>query len=653
MAGRGLGQLFARKSVEQMHAENESGELKKSLGAVNLVLLGIGCIIGTGIFVLTGRAAAEFAGPGIMISFVITGTLCALVAICYSELAAAIPVSGSAYSYSYASLGEFVAWIMGVLLLLEYGVAASTVAVGWSGYTTSLLHDLGINLPHALTQAPGVLVATSGIDVTAIDPQVALAGTTGILSDGTQVVFDKAAQAVLSGQFPIEIKDYSVVADRLLEVGANNTATLIEGVKATLHTVTEGAATTQQQVDVAANTAITFVANSKVSLPAEAIAALAPGQTVGSIVNLPALIGILAVTALLTLGVSESANVNNIVVAIKVTVVVAFIVIGFFYVNPANWSPLIPDQVPAPPPGSDMSVGGQIWTALGNVITGQSRESAYGVGGLIAAASTIFFAYIGFEAVSTAGAEAKNPARDMPIGIIGSLVVCTILYILTCAVLVGIVPYYELNDPAPIAKAVNQIGLPWFAFLVKVGAFAGLSSVMLVLLYGQTRIFYTMARDGLLPSVFAKINPKTQTPVLNTIVVGVIAAGFAGFTGLDFLGDTTNVGTLVAFMLICVTVVYLRFARPNMNRPFKMPTWAITIIAVVGAAMCFMLVMSLMSSEQTRNFFIPYLVVGILFYFGYGMWNSKLAKGVTVTGHEANPDLEAKGLTDVEPPFKK
>jgi APA family basic amino acid/polyamine antiporter len=540
MAGRGLGQLFARKSVEQMHAENQSGELKKSLGAVNLVLLGIGCIIGTGIFVLTGRAAAEFAGPGIMISFVITGVLCALVALCYSELAAAIPVSGSAYSYSYASLGEFVAWIMGVLLLLEYGVAASTVAVGWSGYTTSLLHDLGINLPAALTAAPGVEV---------VDPVT--------------------------------------------------------------------------------------------------------GATVIGVMNVPAFVGIAAVAALLTLGVSESANVNNIVVAIKVTVVVAFIVIGFFYVNPANWSPLIPDQVPAPPPGSDMSVGGQIWTALGNVVSGQSRDSAYGVGGLISAASVIFFAYIGFEAVSTAGAEAKNPARDMPIGILGSLIICTILYILTCAVLVGIVPYTELNDPAPIAKAVNAIGLPWFAFLVKVGAFAGLSSVMLVLLYGQTRIFYTMARDGLLPPVFAKVNQKTQTPVLNTIVVGIIAAGFAGFTGLDFLGDTTNVGTLVAFMFICITVVYLRFARPNLHRPFKMPTWLIVSIAVLGASMCAILVMSLLSSEQTRNFFIPYLIVGILFYFVYGMWNSKLAKGITVSGHEANPDLETRGLTDVEPPFKK
>jgi basic amino acid/polyamine antiporter, APA family len=534
-----LGRIFMRKSVEQMHAEHAGGELKKSLGPINLVLLGIGCIIGTGIFVLTGRAAAEFAGPGIMISFVITGTLCALVALCYSELAAAIPVSGSAYSYSYASMGEFVAWIMGVLLLLEYGVAASTVAVGWSGYTISLLHDLGINIPAALTAAPGVMVT---------DPVT--------------------------------------------------------------------------------------------------------GAEVAGIVNLPALIGIVAVTMLLTLGVSESATANNIVVAIKVTVVIAFIVIGAAFVNTANWSPLVPPQVPAPPPGSDMSLGGQIWTALVNVMTGHSRDSAYGVGGLISAASVIFFAYIGFEAVSTAGAESKNPARDMPIGILGSLFVCTVLYILTCAVLVGVVPYTELSptDPAPIATAVNHImadnpqtDLRWFSYVVKVGAFAGLSSVMLVLLYGQTRIFYTMSRDGLLPSIFATVNAKTKTPVVNTLLVGAVAAGFAGFTGLDFLGDTTNVGTLMAFMLICITVIYLRFARPNMNRPFKMPTWLIIIVGVLGAAMCFVLLMSLMSEERTRNFFVPYLIIGVLIYFIYGIWNSKLGRGIVVPGHEPQPDLGATG----------
>ncbi|MBS0384650.1 MAG: amino acid permease [Proteobacteria bacterium] len=520
-----------------MHAEHAGGELKKSLGALNLILLGIGCIIGTGIFVLTGRAAAEFAGPGIMISFVITGVLCALVALCYSELAAAIPVSGSAYSYSYASMGEFVAWIMGVLLLLEYGVAASTVAVGWSGYTSSLLNDLGVHIPAALRAAPGV-------------------------------------------------------------------------------------------------TAVAYPGN-----PA------GPGT-----IDLPALIGIVAVTILLARGVTESATVNNIIVAIKVTVVISFIVIGASFVNTANWSPLIPEQVSRHgiplPPTADASLSGQIWTALINVMTGHSRDSAYGIGGLISAASVIFFAYIGFEAVSTAGAESKNPARDMPIGILGSLVICTILYILTCAVLVGVMPYTALSptDPAPIATAVNHItahsqtDLRWFSYVVKVGAFMGLSSVMLVLLYGQTRIFYTMARDGLLPPIFANVNPKTKTPILNTLVVGAVAAGFAGFTGLDFLGDTTNVGTLVAFMLICFTVIYLRFAKPNLNRPFKMPTWLICIIAVLGAAMCFVLLMSLMSEPKTRNFFIPYVTVGVLIYFVYGIWNSKLGRGIAVRGTTDEPN---------------
>jgi basic amino acid/polyamine antiporter, APA family len=532
VAARGIGRMFVRKSVEQMHAEHEHGELKKSLGALNLILLGIGCIIGTGIFVLTGRAAAEFAGPGIMISFVITGFLCAFVALSYSELAAAIPVSGSAYSYSYASMGEFVAWVMGLLLLLEYGVAASTVAVGWSGYVTSLMHDFGLNLPVALTMAP------------------------------TETATDAVTGAVIHG-----------------------------------------------------------------------------------IVNLPALIGIIAVTSLLVVGVTESATVNNIIVVIKVTVVIAFIVIGSFYGKPELWSPLIPPQTPPPPPGSDMSMWGQITRALGEVLTGQN-SSQYGVGGLITGAATIFFAYIGFEAVSTAGAESKNPARDMPIGILGSLIICTILYIATCAVLVGIVPYTELNDPAPIAKAVNAIGLPWFAFLVKLGAFAGLSSVMLVLLYGQTRIFYSMSKDGLLPPIFSKVHPKFKTPWINTLVVGAVAAGFAGFMGLDFLGNITNVGTLVAFAIICITVIYLRFARPDMHRPFKMPIYATVPIAVLGAVMCFVLLMSLMAHEFTRNFFLIYLLAGLVIYFAYGIWHSKLGKGEVVYGHEASPDL---GITGQQP----
>jgi APA family basic amino acid/polyamine antiporter len=517
MARLSVRHIFARKSVEQMHDEHEHGELKKSLGAVNLVLLGIGCIIGTGIFVLTGRAAAQFAGPAIVISFIITGTLCALVALSYAELASAIPVSGSAYSYSYASLGEIVAWIMGVLLVLEYGLAASTVAVGWSGYVASFLHDLGLDIPAALRGAPGT-----------------------------------------------DVSDFVT------------------------------------------------------------------GATVGTgTVNLPAIIGIVAVTSLLVVGVSESAFVNNIIVAIKVSVVVAFIAIGAFFVDPGLWTPLVPPAQPPTP--SDGGLVGEIGTALWAVLTAQNTGQ-FGVSGIITAAATIFFAYIGFEAVSTAGAESKNPRRDMPIGILGSLIICTILYILTSAVLVGIVPYGDLNDPAPIAKAVNQIGLPWFAVLVKIGAIAGLSSVMLVLLYGQTRIFYTMSRDGLIPPVFSQVHPKFRTPWINTLIVGILACGFAGFMGLDELANLTNVGTLCAFAIVCVTVIYLRFARPQMHRPFKTPLFPLT--PALGALMCFFLLMSLMASAGTRNFFLIYLAGGILLYFVYGLWNSKLSRGIVVHGHE-------------------
>lgn len=519
--GAGIGRIFRRKSVAQIHAEHEHGELKRSLGALNLVLLGIGCIIGTGIFVLTGHAAAEWAGPGIMVSFVITGLLCAFVALCYAELASALPVSGSAYSYSYASMGEIVAWIMGLLMLLEYGLAASTVAVGWSGYFCSLMNDIGVHIPPAFTAAPGVPVT------------------------------DAAGHVIAMG-----------------------------------------------------------------------------------VVNLPAVVAIAAVTVLLVVGVSESATVNNIIVFVKLAVVIAFIGIGARFVHPANWHPLIPAQIPAPPPGAQMDIGHQIWRAMGDVITG-AKTSRYGLTGVIHAAAIIFFAYVGFEAVSTAGAEARNPARDMPIGIIGALVICTILYIATSAVLVGIVPYASLDNPAPIATAVDQLGMPWFAILVKIGAIAGLSSVMLVLLYGQTRVFYTMSRDGLLPSQLAAVHAIFKTPWINTILVGVAAAGFAGFMGLDQLSDLTNVGSLTAFGIVCLTVIYLRVTHPDMVRPFRTPLFP--LVPILGAAMCAFLLMSLMATPITRDFFIRYLIAGIVVYFAYSMWNSKLGKGETVLGHEAVP----------------
>jgi APA family basic amino acid/polyamine antiporter len=517
----GMARIFQRKSVGQIQAEHEHGELKRSLGAINLVLLGIGCIIGTGIFVLTGRASAQFAGPGIMISFIITGTLCAFVALCYAELAAALPVSGSAYSYTYASMGEGAAWVMGLLLVLEYGLAASTVSVGWSGYFVSLMHDLGWHIPAALQAAPGVVVR---------DSQGAVLGT--------------------------------------------------------------------------------------------------------GVVNLPAVVVIGLVTLLLIRGVTESATVNNIIVAIKVTVVLAFIVIGARYVDLSQWSPLVPAEIPARPPGTDMSIWAQLWRALGDVVTGNA-DHKYGIGGVIHAAAVIFFAYLGFEAVSTAGAEARNPGKDMPVGILGALTICTVLYILTCGVLVGIVPYQLLDVPAPIALAADHMGLAWFSFMVKIGAIAGLSSVMLVLLYGQTRVFYTMSRDGLLPEALAVVHKTFRTPWLNTIIVGACAMLAAGFLSLDALSDLSNVGSLAAFALVCITVIYLRRSDPGLTRPFRTPGFP--VVPVLGALMCLLLLMSLMSTPATRNFFLIYLGVGIVVYFLYGIRASKLGRGVRVEGGEGEP----------------
>ena len=508
-----LGRLVQRKSVAQIQAELGQSELKRTLGATNLVLLGIGCIIGTGIFVLTGLAAARYSGPAIMISFVITGTLCAFVALCYAELASALPVSGSAYSYSYASMGELAAWVMGVLLVLEYGISASTVAVGWSGYAVSLLQDnIGIHIPAALQAAPG------------------------------QPVMNSAGQIIGHG-----------------------------------------------------------------------------------VVNLPAILIIACVISLLVVGVSESAKVNNIIVAVKLTVVIAFIAMGSFFVHPANWHPLIPAQIPAPPPGTKMDMFHQIMRALSDVFTGNSN-SKYGVSGVITGAARIFFAYLGFEAVSTAGAEARNPSKDMPIGIIGALVVCTILYIATSAVLVGIVPYAQLDNPAPIAVAVNRMGMPWFAVLVKVGAIAGLTSVMLVLLYGQTRIFYTMSRDGLIPKVMSVVHKRFRTPWINTIIVGALACSAAGFLSLDALADLSNVGSLTAFALVCITVIYLRISNPGLARPFRVPLYP--VVPALGAVMCFFLLKSILNKPATGPFFLAYVGGGIVLYFFYGLWNSNLTKGI-------------------------
>lgn len=435
LAGRPPGnRLLIKKSIDQVQREASTGHLKRSLGPINLVLLGIGCIIGAGIYVITGTAAANFAGPAVMLSFIIAGMACAFAGLCYAELASTMPVAGSAYTYSYTTLGEIFAWTMGWLLVLEYGVAAATVAAGWSGNVVSLLADFGVLLPTTLT--------TSYVDA----------------------------------------------------------------------------------VPAAVGSGFTFVA--------------------GSGFNVVAAAGILAVTGLLVLGVSESAKVNNVIVFIKVGILLLFIGMGVAFVNVENWQPLIPP-----------SEGG----------------FHYGVPGVFRAASVIFFAYVGFEAVSTAAAEAKNPARDIPIGILGSLVVCTLIYMATAAVLTGIVPFRELGVAAPIALAVDRMGMPWFSLLIKIGTIAGLTSVMLILTYGQSRIFYAIARDGLLPRVFSLLHKKFRTPWAGTLILGVGIAVLASMLPIGILGDLVSLGTASAFGIVSLSVMYLRTSRGDLVRPFRVP----------------------------------------------------------------------------------
>ncbi|QNE31559.1 amino acid permease [Sphingomonas sp. NBWT7] len=501
-AGGIFSRMMARKSIAQVQRESASSELKRTLGKWNLLLLGVGCIIGAGIFVRTGSAAALHAGPAVLLSFVVAGIVCAFAGLCYAELSSTLPVSGSAYTYGYTTLGEFVAWIMGALLLLEYGLAASVVAVGWGGYVVSLLADIGIVIPPQFTGPSG----------------------------------------------------YPLVRD--------------------------------------------------------GVAVLVDGQPVTTIFNLPAFLICIALALLLVRGVSESAKVNNIIVAIKVSVLVAFIAVGGLIVLSnlgelvaKNWTPFIPPN---------------------------QGDGKFGVDGIMRAASIVFFAYIGFEAVSTAGQEAKNPQKDMPFGIIGSLVVCTVIYMLVAAIMTLLVPYGALNVPDPVAVVVDNFGPQWgwLAKIIKIGAIVGLTSVVLVLMYGQTRIFYTMARDGLLPRVFATVHPKFKTPYINTLLVGVITAVAAGFFDINVLGDMTSVGTLAAFAIVCLSVIYLRRSAPELPRGFSVPLYP--VLPILGIASCAYLITTV--PWNVLVFFLWYMLGGVVLYFVYGIHKSNLQNGLEAGG---------------------
>ncbi len=475
--------LFRRKSVTELQAEALTDHsLKRALGARNLTMLGIGAIIGTGIFVLTGTVAAINSGPAVVLSFTLAGVASIFAALCYAEFASLVPMAGSAYTYGYATLGELLAWIIGWDLVLEYALGAVTVSIGWSGYVVSFLRDIGIHVPAVLTAARG--------------------------------------------------------------------------------------------------TAVT----------------LADGSTVTALFNLPAVVIIAIVTTLLVIGIKESARFNDVIVIIKVAVVLLFIVFTIRAISPDNWKPFIPPN------------------------TGDPQN--FGWSGVMAGAGVVFFAYIGFDAVSTAAQEAKNPQRDMPIGIIGSLLICTVLYILVSGIATGVVPYRELNVPDPIAVVADRAGLGWMSSLIKLGAIAGLSSVILVMLLGQSRVFWNMSKDGLLPQVVNKVHPRFQTPWITSIITGVAVAIFSALLTVREAASLVSIGTLLAFVIVSIGILVLRVREPGLPRHFRAP-W-IWFVAPAGALSAFYLMASL--PWRTWERLIIWFVIGLVVYFAYGYRNSKLGQ---------------------------
>jgi APA family basic amino acid/polyamine antiporter len=490
-------QLFARKPLKML-LEEMAGEhrLRRVLGPGQLTALGIGAIIGTGIFVLTGVAAHDKVGPALTLSFVVAGAACIFAALCYAEFASMVPVAGSAYTYAYATLGELFAWIIGWDLVLEYGVASATVAHGWSHYFQDFIGIFGFQLPYIFTNAP--------FD---FDPATGLLATTGTLLD------------------------------------------------------------------------------------------------------LPALIISMLMTIVLVIGIQESARVNAVMVAVKVAVVLFVIAVGAFYVNPQNWVPFAPYGY------TGVSIFG--YTLMGQ--TGPAGEPL----GVLAGAGMIFFAYIGFDAVSTQAEEARNPQRDVPIGLMASLILCTILYIAVAAVLTGMVPYDKIDVDAPVSDAFRQVGLPWAQLLISIGALTGITSVLLVLMLSQPRVFLAMARDGLLPqSFFGAVHERFKTPWKSTILTGVFVGLMGALIPLRVLAELVNIGTLLAFVIVCAAVLVMRQIDPHTARPFRCPL--VPLVPLLGIFFCLLLMFSLPAENWLRLFI--WLALGFAIYFAYSRHHSVLAR---------------------------
>lgn len=493
---------------------SETGEhtLKRSLGATNLITLGIGAIIGTGIFVLTGQTAEQYAGPGVVYTFLIAAVACVFAGLCYAEFAALIPVAGSAYTYGYATLGEIFAWIIGWDLVLEYAFGAATVCSGWSGYVLSLGQDFGLRLPPALAGTPGSVF-----------------------------VYYQGHWEYLGR-----------IAAKLAQAGVN-----------------------------------------PATLPQK-----------HGVFNLVAFLGIMFATTVLIIGIRESANFNSFIVVVKVAVLLVFIGVGAYTLvkHPemltTNWHPFVPPN--------------------------KGHIGEYGWSGVFRGAGVIFFAYIGFDAVSTAAQEAKNPKRDMPIGIMGSLIICTILYILVALVLTGLVNYKYLGVPDSLAVGMDATGFRWGSLLVKIGALGGLTSTMIVMLLGQSRVFFSMSHDGLLPRMFSSVHPRFRTPWISSLTVGIVVATFASLIPLASLGEMTSIGTLLAFIIVCAGVWVLRRRNPDMPRPFKAPWMPVTPILGIVVSLIMMLFLPLITWIRL----VVWLIAGLVIYFFYGRHHSRVQRGL-------------------------
>ncbi|MFJ6656930.1 amino acid permease [Streptomyces sp. NPDC091377] len=496
--------LFRTKKVEQSIRDTEEPEhaLKKSLSALDLTVFGVGVIIGTGIFVLTGTVAKNNAGPAVALAFVVAGVVCALAALCYAEFASTVPVAGSAYTFSYASLGELPAWIIGWDLVLEFALGTAVVAVGWSGYVASLLADAGWHLP-----------------------------------------------AELGGRDGAQGFGFDILAAGL----------------------------------------------------------------------------VLVLTGILVLGMKLSARITSIVVAIKVAVVLIVIIAGAFFITGSNYDPFIPESQPVP-------AGGDLRAPLIQLMVGWA-PSNFGVMGIFTAASVVFFAFIGFDVVATAAEETRNPQRDMPRGILGSLVVCTVLYVAVSIVVTGMQNYKDLSVTAPLAEAFKAVGHPWYAGLISFGAAVGLTTVCMILLLGQTRVFFAMSRDGLLPRFFSHVHPRFKTPHRPTILLGVIIAIVAGFTPLSELAELVNIGTLFAFIVVAIGVVILRRTRPDLPRAFHTP-W-VPVLPIVSVCASLWLMLNLPAETWIR--FGGWMLLGVVVYFLYSRTHSRLARGESEAGADSSP----------------